>query len=321
MINNLDFNKNIDAQAVLNQVVLEFMREQKRKRIKRWIWRVVMLIVIITIGFKAIQLVNHDRKLSMKSHVGLIDLNGKIADDAVNADNLAKSLATAYKQKGLKALVLRINSPGGSPVQADYMYNLIRFYRQSYPKIAVYAVCVDMCASAAYYVAAAADSIYANESSMVGSIGVVFNGFGFVDTLQKLGITRRLQTAGVNKGFLDPFSPIITEQEQQLQTMLDAVHTQFINKVNAGRGRRLTIDNQTFSGLIWTGKQAKTRGLIDGFASSGELIRNVLKLDRVVDYSYKPSIIERVSKTIGIAAVEHVTLILGGKNRIDAAVF
>ena len=177
---------------------------------------------------------------------------------------LLKGIDNAYKNKGLKALILRINSPGGSPVQAEYMYNTVKYYKSKYPEVKTYAVCVDLCASAAYYVAVAADEIYASPASMVGSIGVLYNGFGFVDVMNKIGVTRRLQTSGVNKGFLDPFSPVSEFQKQKLQSMLDLIHQQFINRVKEGRGSRLHIDEDTFSGLFWTGEQALSFGLIDG---------------------------------------------------------
>lgn len=179
-----------------------------------------------------------------------------------------------------------------------------------------YAVCVDICASAAYYVAAGADEIYANPSSMVGSIGVLYNGFGFVDAIQKLGITRRLQTAGTNKAFLDPFSPTTPEQQQLLQVMLNEVHQQFIAKVKEGRGSRLKIDNDTFSGLFWTGTQSKERGLIDGFASSGELLRDVIKREEVIDYTYKQSVFDRMTKNIGAAVANQLPAALGLKEGI-----
>ncbi|MGQ3892272.1 S49 family peptidase [Legionella sp. CNM-4043-24] len=255
-----------------------------------------------------------DRDLDAKKakHIGLIDVSGAIFDSqAAGANNFVKSLDNAYKSSGLQALIIRINSPGGSPVQADYMYNALQYYRKTYPAIKVHAVCVDICASAAYYVAAAADDIYANESSLVGSIGVLYNGFGFVDSLQKLGITRRLQTAGVNKGFLDPFSPVEPAQEQLLQVMLDDIHQQFIAKVKLGRGDRLKVDDQTFSGLFWTGTQAKERGLIDGFASTGQLARDVIRLEKMTDYTYKESMFERVSKSIGTAIADQLPLALG----------
>lgn len=247
-----------------------------------------------------------------KPHVGLIDINGSIFDTQNNnAENFVKGLDAAYKNKGLQALILRINSPGGSPVQASYMYNSLKYYRAKYPQIKIYAVCVDICASAAYYVAVGADEIYADESSLVGSIGVLYNGFGFVDAMQKLGITRRLQTAGNNKGIMDPFSPVTPEQTQFLQVMLNDIHQQFISRVKEGRGARLKIDDQTFSGLFWTGGQAKDRGLIDGFASSGQLAREIIKIDTVTDYTYKQSVFEKVSKNIGTAMADQLPLALG----------
>ena len=172
---------------------------------------------------------------------------------------------------------------------------------------------MDACASAAYYVAVAADKIYANPSSLVGSIGVLYNGFGFVDTLQKIGVTRRLAISGKNKGFLDPFSPIQPGQDQLLQTMLTIVHQQFIDKVKEGRGDRLKIDDDTFSGLYWTGIQAKDRGLIDGFASAGQIARDVVKVDKTVDYTYKESVIERIGKNIGTAMADELPTALGIK--------
>lgn len=300
-----------DSQTLLNTVVLEFLREQKRKRLWRWFIRSVIFLFIVFFVIKFI-LSSHGDDFSKTAHVGLIDLNGAIfANQDANADYFAKGLANAYKKPGLKALILRINSPGGSPVQASYMYNRLQTYRKEYPEIKVYAVCVDLCASAAYYVASAADEIYANESSLVGSIGVIYNGFGFVDALQKLGISRRLETAGRSKGFLDPFSPVDTKQQQQLQSMLNDIHQQFINSVKKGRGARLIIDDDTFSGLFWTGIRAKERGLIDGFASSGQVANDILKLDKVIDYTYKESFIERMGKSLGTAFANQIPHALG----------
>lgn len=316
-MNNIS-NEPSDSQAVLNQIVLDYMREQNRKRRWRWLMRVLIILLILFAFYRMCTLSDEDKSLRTKPHVGLVDVNGAIADSqSASAENFAKSLNEAYKNTGLKALVLRINSPGGSPVQADYMYNSLQYYRKKYPDIKTYAVCVDMCASAAYYVAAGTDEIYANPSSMVGSIGVLYNGFGFVDAMQKLGVTRRLQTAGSNKGFLDPFSPISPQQEQRLQTMLNDVHQQFIARVKEGRGERLKIDADTFSGLFWTGQQAKARGLIDGFSSSGQLAREVVKVEQMIDYTYKPGLLERVAKNIGTAAAEQLPLALGLKQGIS----
>lgn len=314
MNNNSSFESRSESQALLNKIVFEFMREQKRKRIWRWVSRSIILAIILWVGWHVLKTQSDAVTARIKPHVGLIDVKGSIFDtQPASADNFAKGLDKAYANSGLKSLIIRIDSPGGSPVQADYMYNALLFYKKKYPAIKVYAVCVDACASAAYYLAAAADEIYANPATLVGSIGVLYNGFGFVDTLQKLGVTRRLQTAGKNKGFLDPFSPEKPGQQQQLQTMLNLIHQQFIDKVKAGRGRRLRINDETFSGLFWTGAQAKEQGLIDGFASSGELVRDVIQLDKLVDYTYEESVLERVAKNIGTSLANQLPTALGMK--------
>lgn len=301
-----------DSQVILNQAVLEFMKERRYRRYWRWFMRLVILLLVIAALYHLVTYKTEEKLARLKPHVGLIDVSGSIFDaQGSSSENFAKSLSEAYKNGNLKALILRINSPGGSPVQADYMYNSLRYYRGKYPDIKIYAVCVDMCASAAYYVAAAADEIYANPSSMVGSIGVLYNGFGFVEAMHKLGITRRLHTAGNNKGFLDPFSPTTPGQEQALQLMLNDVHQQFIDKVKQGRGERLKIDDLTFSGLFWTGEQAKARGLIDGFASSGQLAREVIQNEHIIDYTRQPTVFERMAKNIGTAMVDQLPLAMG----------
>ncbi|MFW2569402.1 S49 family peptidase [Legionella sp. 29fVS95] len=318
-MNNNPMTENPDSQTLLNQIVIEFMREQKSKRRWRWVKRVIYLLLFAFVIYLIATYKDEDKVLRAKPHVGLIDVNGTIFDtDSGNAENFAKGLDDAYKNTGLKALIIRINSPGGSAVQADYMYNTLQYYRQKYPDIKTYAVCVDMCASAAYYLAAGAEEIYANPASMVGSIGVLYNGFGFTDAMQKIGVSRRLQTAGINKGFLDPFSPVAPGDKQLLQTMLDDVHQQFIAKVKEGRGSRLKIDELTFSGLFWTGQQAKNRGLIDGFASSGQIARNIVKIDQVIDYTYKQSVFERMAKNIGTAVANQLPIAMGMQQGIRA---
>jgi protease-4 len=312
MTNNNSAVDSTNSQALLNQIVVEYMREQRRKRFWRWIKWVVISLLILCGVYLFLLMRAESVSLRAKPHVGLVDVKGTIFDSqSASADNFIKGLQKAYENKGLKAIILRIDSPGGSPVQGDYMYNTVRYYRKMHPDIKIYAVCVDICASAAYYVAAAADEIYANPSSLVGSIGVIYNGFGFVDTIQKLGVTRRLQTAGSNKGFMDQFSPVNPTQQKTLQTMLDIIHQQFISKVKEGRGKRLHIDSDTFSGLFWTGIQAKERGLIDGLASSGQLARDIIKIEEAVDYTYQPSVMERVAKNIGTAMADQLPIALG----------
>lgn len=311
-------NSESDSQLILNQIVLEHLRDKKRKRF----WRIIKAIVISLLLLFAVYYVflgegNANRRA--QAHVGLIDIKGGIFDSqGGGAENFSKGLHQAYENKQMKALILRIDSPGGSPVQADYMYNNIQYYRKKYPAIKIYAVCVDACASAAYYVAAAADEIYAAPASLVGSIGVIYSGFGFVDTMQKLGVSRRLMTAGRNKGFMDQFSPESEDQKKDLQTMLDLIHQQFIDRVKAGRGKRLRIDEDTFSGLFWTGQQAKERGLIDGFASSGQLARDIIKINQVINYTKQQNVLDRMAKQIGMAMAEQLPLSLGIKQGIHS---
>jgi protease-4 len=305
MKDDLTSNHNIDSQTLLNQIVLDYMKEKKRKRRWRWVVRILILLIVIYGTYFAFK-DDDDKGGNTKAHVGVIDLNGEISDTKVNADDFAKGMSSAYKNEGLKALIVRINSPGGSPVQAEYMYNTIKYYKKKHPDIKVYAVCVDLCASAAYYTAVAADEIYASPASMVGSIGVVYNGFGFVDLMNKLGVARRLQTSGTNKGFMDPFSPENDAQKQKLQVMLNIIHQQFINRVKEGRGARLHIDDEIFSGLFWTGDQALDKGLIDGYASSGQLAREIIKVDPVINYTFKPNFFDKVAKNIGASIADEL---------------
>ncbi|WP_367606230.1 S49 family peptidase [Legionella sp. W05-934-2] len=307
-----------DMQGAINQIVLEYIKEQKRKRRWRMVKALIVVSIIAFLFYQSYEITKSKIEGQTKPHVGLIDIEGTIFDkQAASADNFAKSLKSAYENEQMKALVLRINSPGGSPVQADYMFNTLKFYKDNHPNIKVYAVCVDLCASAAYYVAAGADEIYANPSSMVGSIGVLYNGFGFVDTLSKLGMTRRLQTAGVNKGLLDPFSPESENDKQILQHMLDQIHQTFIEKVKEGRGNRLVNDPNLFTGLFWTGIDAKNLGLIDGFASTGQLAREVIQIKRIVDYTEKDTVLERFAKNMGSAMIDQVPQALGLQQRFQ----
>lgn len=301
-----------DPQALLNQIVSDYIKTKKHNAVWRWIKSIAFLSLIIVATYAYIS-AQHDEMLARaKPHIGLVEISGAIADtQQANSEDFIDSLEKAYASKSLKALLLKIDSPGGSPVQADDMYHAVRHYRDKYPDIKTYAVCVDACMSAAYYVATAAEKIYANQSSLVGSIGVIYNGFGFVDSLQKVGATRRLMSAGINKGFLDPFLPMETAQVEKLQGMLDIIHQQFINSVKQGRGDRLAIDDDTFSGLFWTGIQAKERGLIDGFGSTSSVARDIIKLDDVVDYTYRQSILTQLSKNIGASVAAHLPKSLG----------
>lgn len=311
-----------EEQANVNHALVmlaeDYLKDKKHKR--RW-RRVFKIIILLLVAFLAWSLFPRAKlgNVRKKPHTALIDIRGPIFDgSAASADNIAKALHRAYRDKGTKGIILRINSPGGSPVQADYIFNEIRRQRHSHPNIKVYAVCTDLCASAAYYIASAADKIYADKSSLVGSIGVLFNGFGFVGVMQKLGVERRLITAGQNKGFLDPFSPQKPEDVTRLQNILKIVHKQFEKNVMLGRGNRLKVHENPnlFSGLIWTGQQGKKMGLIDAFGSPGYVARNVIKVPRVVDYTVKPHFLERLAKTFADSFADGLFSQIGDKKHL-----
>ena len=220
-----------------------------------------------------------------------------------SADRLMASLRDAFEDAGAQAVVLRINSPGGSPVQAGLVNDEIRRLKALHKK-PVYAVCEEMCASAAYYIAVAADDIYVDKASIVGSIGVLMDGFGFVGLMDKLGVERRLMTAGANKGFLDPFSPQTEAQRKHAQAMLDQIHTQFIDVVKKGRGDRLKETPEMFSGLFWSGQQAVDLGLADSLGSLDGVAREVVKAPDVIDYTQRENVAERLVKRFGAAVGE-----------------
>lgn len=229
-------------QYALQDLLLESIKEQRRRR--RWgIFFKSAFLILIILFFWLIVGGNSTHKIMRdKAHVALIDINGVIASSTLaSADKIVTALRQAFKDKGTKGIILRINSPGGSPVQADYIYHSILQLRKQHPKIKVYAVCSDICASGAYYVAAAANDIYADPASLVGSIGVIMGGFGFVDTMKKIGVSRRVFTAGSNKDFLDPFSPLKRGEKAYAHRILNIVHQQFIHAVEQGRGARLRV--------------------------------------------------------------------------------
>jgi protease-4 len=220
-------------------------------------------------------------------------------------------LQAAFKDKNTKGIVIRINSPGGSPVQAGYIYDEIKRLRGLHPEIPLYAVVEDICASGGYYIAAAADKIYVDKASIIGSIGVLMDGFGFTGTMEKLGVERRLLAAGDNKGFLDPFSPIQEKQKAHAETMLDDIHQQFITVVRQGRGKRLKETPDMFSGLLWVGQKSIELGLADALGGLDYVARDIIKAEDIVDYTQQENIAERFARRFGAATAE--TLIkLGG---------
>ena len=246
------------------------------------------------------------------AHTAMVAIKGEISDAGEgSAEYILPALRSAMQDKGAQALVLLINSPGGSPVQAGLIHDEIRRLRALHDK-PVYVVVEESCASAAYYIAAGADRIYVDKASLVGSIGVLINGFGFTGTLDKLGVERRLLTAGENKGFLDPFSPQSDAQRAHAQRMLDQIHQQFIGVVRQGRGERLKETPEMFSGLFWTGEQAVQLGLADGLGSLDMVAREVVKAEKLVDYTNKENIAERFAKRLGASVGQGAMAALRG---------
>jgi protease-4 len=237
-------------------------------------------------------------------HTALVTIKGEIASEGeASAENIMASMRAALEDSGSRALVLLINSPGGSPVQAGLVNDEIQRLKKLHGK-PIYAVVEESCASAAYYIAAAADQVYVDKASIVGSIGVLMDGFGFTGLMDKLGIERRLMTAGENKGFLDPFSPQTEAQRKHAQAMLNQIHQQFIGVVKAGRGERLKETPEMFSGLFWTGQQAVDMGLADGLGSLDSVARDVVKAADVIDYTRHENVAERLVKRFGAAIGE-----------------
>ncbi|MFY9327641.1 MAG: S49 family peptidase [Georgfuchsia sp.] len=290
---------------VLEKVALESIAEQRRRR--RW------GIFFKLLGFAYLAALfaafggwgGAERLADGKDHTALVQLNGVIqAKDEANAENMITGLQSAFEDKGTKGVVLQINSPGGSPVQAGMIRDEIVRLRKKYPAIPLYVVVEDICASGGYYVAVAADKIYVDKASIVGSIGVLMDGFGFTGTMEKLGVERRLLTAGNNKGMLDPFSPQSAEQKAYALGMLDEIHRQFIEVVRQGRGKRLKETPETFSGLMWIGAKSIELGLADAFGTTESVARDVIKAEDILDYTVKPNFAEQFARKFGASMAE-----------------
>lgn len=284
---------------ILEQLAYASLKEQRRAR--RWniLFKAFFAIYLLVVLYLFL---DHSIAPTTDDHSALVELQGVIADDGdVDADRIVGGLRAAFEADNAKGVILRINSPGGSPVQSRYINAEIKRLRKKHANKPVYAVVSDVCASGGYYVAVAADRIYVNKASIVGSIGVLMNGFGFVEAMKKLGIDRRLMTAGKYKGMLDPFSPRDPVSEGHHQEILDQIHDQFIDAVKEGRGDRLVDNEDVFSGLFWSGEQAKKLGLVDEFGSAGYVAREVIGQEKIVDYTPKASILERFAERIGMA--------------------
>ena len=277
----------------------------ERRRARRWGIFFKLLTFAYLIGILVLVLPKDwtDEAMGGKPHTALVELEGLIAaGEKASADNVVTGLRDAFEDTNTKAVILRINSPGGSPVQSSYMYKEIVRLREKYPDIPLYAVVSDICASGGYYVAAAADEICVNESSVIGSIGVLINGFGFVDAMQDFGVERRLLTAGEHKGILDPFSPLSQFDQEYISKLLTNLHAEFIEAVKAGRGERLVGDDtELFSGLFWNGTEGIRLGLADAVGSASYVAREIVGVEELVDFTAKEDPIERLAKRFGAA--------------------
>lgn len=289
---------------------LAFAALDEQRRSRRWglffksltfLYLIVLLLIAMDwIGKGSVPKLNH---------TALIDIQGVIGAGAdVSAESVISSLQAAFDNKRTKGLILRINSPGGSPVQSGIINDEIKRLRALHPEVPVYAVVEDICASGGYYIAAAADEIYVDKASILGSIGVLMDGFGFTGTMEKLGVERRLLTAGDNKAILDPFSPPNEQHQKFAQNMLDEIHQQFIGIVREGRGERLKETSETFSGLFWTGEASIKMGLADGFGSSEYVAREVIKEERIVDFTVREDFASRFAKRLGATMANQISL-------------
>ena len=287
---------------LVNRLAFAAVDEQRRTR--RWSVFFKCLLALYLLALLILYMPTDWSDLSRTSvkHTALVDLNGVISDSSeASADNIITGLRSAFEDENTAGVILRANSPGGSPVQSAYIYDEIKRLRELYPDTPLYAVVTDVCASGCYYVVSAADEIYVNNSSIVGSIGVRMDSFGFVDTIKMLGVERRLYTAGESKGFLDPFTPSKPADVAHVKLLLESIHEQFISAVKSGRGERLKDNQKLFTGLVWTGEESLPMGLADKVGSSGYVAREVIGEEEIVEFTEKQDLWERLSDRIFVA--------------------
>lgn len=306
-----DSGDNNWERKTLEKVALAAVKEQRSARHWGIFFKLLLFIYLFALLFIGMGWFGKKDSLPGK-HTALVEVQGVIAPGgSASADNIMAGLQDAFKDKRTQGVILRINSPGGSPVQAGHINDEIRRLRAKHPDIPVYAVVEDICASGGYYLAVAADRIYVDKASIIGSIGVLMDGFGFTGTMEKLGIERRLLAAGENKGFLDPFSPILDSQKEYAEKMLGEIHQQFITVVRQGRGKRLKETPEMFSGLLWVGPQSIELGLADALGSVDYVAREVIKAEDIVDFTPRENIAERVARRFGAAMAETLVKIAG----------
>ena len=283
----------------IEKIAMESLIQQKSSR--RWsvFFKLVSLIYLGWVLFFVLTSSNNST-IATGDFTALITLNGEIGvDSEVSAINVKSSLKEAYENPGTKALILAINSPGGSPVQSGIINDEITRYKSLHPQIPVYAVIEDICASGGYYIAVAADKIFVDKASIVGSIGVLMNGFGFDKAIKNLGVERRLITSGENKAILDPFLPVNPKQREFMQDLLNEVHNQFIEAVKKGRGNKLTLNSDIFSGLFWSGESAIKLGLADGYGDMDLVAREVIGHEKIIDFTIQSNFADRFAKKLG----------------------
>ena len=290
---------------VIEKVALAAIAEQRTARRWSMAFKMLVMIYLFLVLFLGMGWLKKAGDKSTGKHTAMVELRGVIASEGqASADNVTSGLQAAFKDSNTVGVVLRINSPGGSPVQAGYINDEIKRLRGLYPNIPLYAVVEDICASGGYYVAVAADKIYVDKASIVGSIGVVMDGFGFTGTMEKLGVERRAIAAGENKKFLDPFSPVNPAHKAFAEKMLAEIHEQFITVVRQGRGKRLKETPELFSGLVWVGPKSIELGLADALGNVDSVARDVIKAEDVVDFTPHENIAERVARKFGAAMAE-----------------
>lgn len=292
---------------LLTRLAMSSLHEQRRTRR----WRIVywlLVLTIFTVVFVSLTKLASEAEISTGPHAAVVRVEGVITSNPIeaNADSIIRGLRNAFEHENTRGVILRINSPGGSPVQAAYVYDEMIRLRNKYPNIPLYAVIEDLGASGAYYIAAGAEKIYASRSSIVGSIGVRMDSFGFVDAIEKLGIERRLMTAGSDKALLDPFLPEDEAARQHIQTLLDEVHKHFINAVRDQRGDRLVQNEELFSGLIWSGERSVALGLVDELGSADYVAREVIGEENISDFTVVVDPLSRLFMRMGTAFLNTV---------------
>jgi len=306
-----DSNDQQWARKVLQKLAMEALAEQLRGR--RWgiFFKLLGFSYLVVLLGIAMDWGRGDGIAEGSKFTALVNLDGVIkARGDANAEHVISALQAAFEDKHTAGVILRINSPGGSPVQSGIINDEIRRLRAKYPEIPLHAVVEDVCASGGYYVAAAADKIFVDKASIVGSIGVLMDGFGFTGTMDKLGVERRLLTAGESKGFLDPFSPQNESHKDHAKQMLGEVHQQFIDVVRKGRGKRLKETPDMFSGLMWSGARSIELGLADGYGTVESVARDVFKASDVRDFSVKQNFAEKFAKQFGADMAEGMANVL-----------